>query len=76
METMTRKKGKVTHNVAVSENIPIKLTAARRSIEFMCWSVENIARYFIMILMPAGPMFSCVPDSLPWFFKITMVTPF
>ena len=41
----------------------------------MWWSMEIMARYFIMIFMPAGPMLNCVPDSWPWFFKITLVTP-
>jgi hypothetical protein len=34
-----------------------------------------MARYFIMIFMPAGPMLNCVPDSWLSFFKITLVTP-
>jgi len=35
METMTRKKGRATHNVTASKKIPIKLSAVRLRIEFM-----------------------------------------
>ena len=55
METTTRKKGKATHNVTASTKIPVKLSAVRRRIEFMWWSMEIMARYFIMIFMRADP---------------------
>ena len=31
--------------------------------------------YLSAIFIPAGPMLNCVPDSWPWFFKNTRVTP-
>ena len=62
METTTRKKGKATHNVTASTKIPVKLSAVRRRIEFMWWSMEIMARYFIMIFMRADPCsIACLP---------------
>ena len=46
MITMTRKKGKTTHNVMTSKKIPIKLNAVRRRKEFMWCSVEIMFSFF------------------------------